>query len=92
MIMSEIEGMAFARSLLDTKTSINILPKTVFDRHHIGELHPFFVELCLEAGSVRKHHGIVENVIVRIEDCSFSVDFLVVDMKWPRSVVKPRSS
>ena len=32
-------------------------------------------------GSVRKPHGIVEDVIVRIEGCYFLVDFLVVDLK-----------
>ena len=64
MITSEIGGMTFTRSLLDTGASINILPKTVFDRHHIGELQPFLIELCLVDGSVRKPHGIVEDVIV----------------------------
>ena len=37
MITSEIEGMTFTRSLLDTRASINILPKAVYDRHHVGE-------------------------------------------------------
>ena len=81
MITSDIGGMTFTRSLLDTGASINILPKAVFDRHHIGELQPFLIELCLADGSVRKPHGIVEDVIVRIEGCYFPVDFLVVDMK-----------
>ena len=81
MITSEIGGMTFTRSLLDTRASINILPKAVFDCHHVGELQPFLIELCLADGSVRKPHGIVEDVIVRIEGCYFLVDFLVVDMK-----------
>ena len=81
MIMSEIGGMSFTRSLLDTGASISILPKVVFDRHHVGELQPFLVELCLADGSVRKPHGLVEDVIVRIEDCYFPVDFPVVDLK-----------
>ena len=37
MITSEIGGMSFTRSLLDTGASINILPKAVFDRHHVEE-------------------------------------------------------
>ena len=86
MITSEIGGMAFTRSLLDTGASINILPKAVFDRHHVGELQPFLVELCLTDGSVRKPHGLVEDVIVRIEDCYFSVDFLVIDMKMTKEL------
>ena len=68
MIMSEIRGMTFTRSLLDTRASINILPKVVFDRHHVGELQPFFVELCLADGSVRKSHGVIEDVIIRKKD------------------------
>ena len=86
MITSEIGGMSFTRSLLDTGASINILPKAVFDRHHVGELQPFLVELCLADGSVRKPHGLVDDVIVRIEDCYFPVDFLVVDMKMTKEL------
>ena len=81
MITSEIGGMTFTRSLLDTGASINIFPKAVYDRHHVGELQHFLIELCLADGSVRNPHGIVEDVIVRIEGCYFLVDFLVVDMK-----------
>ena len=73
--------MTFTRSLLDTGASINILPKAVFDHHHVRELQPFLTELCLADGSVRKPHGIVEDMIVRVEGCYFSVDFLVVHMK-----------
>ena len=86
MITSEIGGMSFTRFLLDTGASINILPKAVFDRHHVGELQPFLVELCLADGSVKKPHGLVEDVIVRIEDCYFPVDFLVVDMKMTKEL------
>ena len=86
MITSEIGGMSFTRSLLDTGASINILPKAIFDRHHAGELQPFLVELCLADGSVRKPHGLVEDVIVTTEDCYFPVDFLVVDMKMTKEL------
>ena len=86
MITSEIGGMSFTRSLQDTGASINILPKVVFDHYHVGELQPFLVELCLADGSVRKPHGLVEDVIVKIEDFYFPVDFLVVDMKMTKEL------
>ena len=86
MITSEIGGMTFTRSLLDTGASINILPKAVYDRYHVGELQSFLIELCLADGSVTKPHGIVEDVIVRIEGCYFPVDFLVVDMKITKEI------
>ena len=81
MIMGGIGGMTFTRSMLDTRASINILPKAVFDRHHVGELQHFLIELYLADGLVRKPHGIVEDMIVRIEDCYFLVEFLIVYMK-----------
>ena len=81
MITSEIGGMNFIISLLDTGASINILPKALFNRHHVGELQPFLMELCLADGSLRKPHGIVQDVIFRIKGCYFLVEFLVVDMK-----------
>ena len=37
-ITSKIRRMSFTRSLLDTGARINILPKSVFGRHHVGEL------------------------------------------------------
>ena len=46
IITSEIGGMNFTRSLLDTGASINFLPKAVYDSHHVGELQPFRIELC----------------------------------------------
>ena len=86
MITSEIGEMSFTRSLLDIEASINILPKAIFNCHHVGELQPFLVELCLADGSVRKSHGLVEDVIVRIEDCYFLVNFLVIDMKMTKEL------
>ena len=88
MMTSEIGGMSFTRSLIDSGSSINILPKAVFDQHHVGELQPFLVELCLADGSVRISHGLVEDIIMRIEDYNFPVDFLVVDMKMTKELIQ----
>ena len=40
----------------------------------------------LSDGLVRRPHGLVEDVIVKIEDCYFPVDFLVVDMKMTKEL------
>ena len=66
--------------------STNILPKSVFDCHHVEKLQSFLVELCLADGSIRKPHGIVEDVIIKIEDCYFPVDFIVVNMKTTKEL------
>ena len=81
MISCEIGGRTFTRSLLDTGASVNILPKGVYDVCPLGELQPLFIELSLADGSVRRPHGVVEDVIVKVENCYFLVDFIIVDMK-----------
>ena len=81
MISCEIGGRTFTRSLLDTGASVNILPKGVYDVCPLGELQPLFIELSLADGSVRRPHGVVEDVIVKVENSYFPVDFIIVDMK-----------
>ena len=81
MISCEIGGRTFTRSLLDTGASVNILPKGVYDICPLGELQLLFIELSLADGSVRRPHGVVEDVIVKVENCYFPVDFIIVDMK-----------
>ena len=81
MISCEIEGRTFTQPLLDTRDSVNILPKGVYDICPLGELQPLFIELSLADGSVRQPYDIVEDVIVKVENCYFPVDFVIVDIK-----------
>ena len=81
MISCEIGGMTFTRSLLYRRASVNILPKGVYDTCLLGELQPLFIELNLADGFVRRPQSIVEDVIVKVENCYFLVDFIIVDMK-----------
>ena len=81
MISCEIGGKTFTRSLLDNGASVNILPKGVYDICPLGELQPLFIEFSLADGSVRRPHGVVEDVIIKVENCYFPVDFIILDMK-----------
>ena len=81
MISCEIGGRTFTQSLLDTRASVNILPKGVYDICPLGELQPLFIELSLADGSVRRRHDVVEDVIVKVENYYFPVDFIIMDMK-----------
>ena len=81
MISCEIGCRTFTQSLLDTGANITILLKGVYDTCPLGEFQPLFIELSLADGSVRRPHHIVEDVIVKVENCYFPVDFIIVDMK-----------
>ena len=81
MISCEIGGRTFTRSLLDTGATINILPKGLYDICPLGGLQPLFIELSLADGSVKRPHGVVEDVIVKVENSYFPIHFIIVDMK-----------
>ena len=81
MISCEIGGRTFTRSLLNLGASVNILLKGVYDICPLGELQPLFIKLSLADRSVRRSHGVVEDVIVKVENCYFLVNFIIVDMK-----------
>ena len=85
MISCEIGGKTFTLSLLDMGASVNILPKGVYDIFPLGELQPLFIKLSLVDGSVRRPNSVIEDVIVKVENCYFSVDFIIVDMKPRRT-------
>ena len=65
MISCEIGGRTFTRSLLDTRASVNILLKGVYDICTLGELQPSFIELSLADESMRRPNSVVKDVIVR---------------------------
>ena len=81
MISCEIGGRTFTRSLLNMGASVSILPKGVYDICPLGELQPLFIKLSLADGSVKRPHGVVEDVIVKFKNCYFPVDFIIMDMK-----------
>ena len=87
MISCEIGGRTFTRSLLNMGASVNILSKGVYDICPLGELQPLFIELSLADGSMRRPHGIVEDVIVKVENCYFLVEFIIVDIKSTKDFI-----
>ena len=84
MISCEIGSRKFTLSLLDIGATVNILPKGVYDICPLGQLQPLFIELSLADEFVRRRHGVVEDVIVKVENYYFPVDFIIVDMKCTR--------
>ena len=44
MITKEIGGMMYAKPLFDSKSNVNILPRTVFDYDGVGKFKSFFEE------------------------------------------------
>jgi hypothetical protein len=67
------------RALLDLGASINLLPFTVYQQMGFGDLKPTSITLQLADGSVRTPKGMVEDVLIKIENFYYLVDFVILD-------------
>ena len=81
LISYVIGGITFDRALLDFGASVNLLPTSVYEKFGIGELKPTSVILQLADRSIKTPCGLIEDVIVKINTCYFSIDFLILNME-----------
>ena len=58
---------------------MNLLPFSVFEQLGIGEIKPTRITLQLADRSLRGPKGIVEDVLVQVEQFVYPVDFIVLD-------------
>uniref|UniRef100_A0A2N9FRP3 Integrase catalytic domain-containing protein n=1 Tax=Fagus sylvatica TaxID=28930 RepID=A0A2N9FRP3_FAGSY len=67
------------RALLDLGASINLLPFTVYQQMRLGDLKPTSMTLQLVDHSVWTPKGMVEDVLIKIENFYYPVDFIILD-------------
>ena len=67
--------------MLDSGASVNLIPKALYDKYKFVELQPINVEVQLADGSTKKANGELINVMVRVEKCVFSADFIVAEIE-----------
>ena len=78
-ISCQIGGSPFDRSLLDLGASVNLLPYAVYKELRLGELKPTRITLQLADQSVKVPQGILEDLVVNIDQFSYLVDFVVLE-------------
>uniref|UniRef100_A0A2N9IV22 Retrotransposon gag domain-containing protein n=1 Tax=Fagus sylvatica TaxID=28930 RepID=A0A2N9IV22_FAGSY len=69
------------RALLDLGANVNLLPFSVYLQLGLGELKPISVTLQLADRFVRKPRGVVEDVLVKVENFYYPVDFIILDIE-----------
>jgi hypothetical protein len=69
------------RALLDLGASVNLLPFSVYLQLGLGELKPTSITLQLADHSVRKPRGVVEDVLVKVENFYYLIDFIILDIE-----------
>ncbi|XP_043693166.1 uncharacterized protein LOC122643623 [Telopea speciosissima] len=63
--------------------SVNILPSSVYHHFGFGELKPTEIILQLADYSIKVHRGFIEDVLVKVDELYFPVDFLILNMESP---------
>jgi len=67
--------------LLDLGASVSLLPYFVYKQLGLGESQPTKLTLLLADRSVKVSKGIVEDVILKIDEFYLPADFVVLDTK-----------
>ena len=78
-ISVNIEGTCIDKALLDLGANVNLLPYTMYKQLGLGELKPTNITLSLADRSVKIPKGIVEDVLVKVDNFYYPMDFVVLD-------------
>ena len=78
-ISVNIGGTCIDKAPLDLRASVNLLPYSMYKQLGLGELKPTTITLSLADRSVKIPKGIVEDVLVKVDNLYYLVDFVVLD-------------
>jgi hypothetical protein len=80
MISYSIFDQSYTRALCDLGSSINIMPKVIFEQLQYPTLSQTRMFVQLGDSTVRHSEWIVENIYVQIQNCFVLADFVVLYM------------
>jgi hypothetical protein len=79
LIPIQVGELKIERALLDLGACVSILPGSLFDQYDFGPLHEINTTVVLADQTLTHPRGMVNDVLVKVEDFYYPVDFLVVD-------------
>ncbi|XP_071727619.1 uncharacterized protein [Rutidosis leptorrhynchoides] len=89
LISVTVGNVNVKKALLDFGASINILPSSFVDWYELGTLKRTDIIIQLTDRSMRTPRGMLENVIVKVEDFYYPVDFIVMDTETTFRDIQP---
>ena len=81
-----IGNAIFERALCDLGASINLMPLSIFKRLGLGEARPTTVTLQLADMSLKHPRGVIEDVLVKVDEFIFPAYFIVLDMEEDKEI------
>ncbi|KAI5341528.1 hypothetical protein L3X38_009403 [Prunus dulcis] len=79
-ISCTIGNSNFKSALIDLGASINLMPFSVFQRLGQGDLKPTSIILQLADRSITYPRGVIEDLIIKVDNLYLPADFVVLDM------------
>ncbi|GJW33393.1 reverse transcriptase domain-containing protein [Tanacetum coccineum] len=76
-----LQNLEVYNSLANSGASINLMPRSIYEKLGIGPLKPTRMTLELANRSVTFLMGIAEDVIIKVEKFNFLADFVIVDFE-----------
>ncbi|RDX60377.1 hypothetical protein CR513_61485, partial [Mucuna pruriens] len=67
--------------MLDLGASINVMPTSIYKALNFGDLEPTGMTIRLASRSVVQPLGILEDVLVQVNELIFPIDFYMLDME-----------
>nr|GFB97286.1 hypothetical protein [Tanacetum cinerariifolium] len=83
LISVVVGNIAIRKALLDLGASINILPASLVDEYGLGTLRKTDTIISFADRYTKIPRGILEDVIVKVDDFYYPVDFFVMDTESP---------
>ncbi|XP_012441977.2 uncharacterized protein LOC105766989 [Gossypium raimondii] len=80
LIPCKIEDLKLDRAMLDLGASINVMPRSIYDRVQLGLLKETGLIIQLADRSNAYPDGVLEDVLVQVNELVFPADFYVLDM------------
>nr|XP_025631759.1 uncharacterized protein LOC112726547 [Arachis hypogaea] len=75
-----IGTITFEKALCDLGSSINLIPLSVMKKLGIQEIYFTRISLKMADKSLKRAYGLVENVLVKVEDLYLPADFVILDI------------
>ncbi|RDX67425.1 hypothetical protein CR513_53698, partial [Mucuna pruriens] len=76
-----IGDCTFADAMLDLEALINVMPTSIYKSLNFGDLEPTGMTIQLANRSVVQPLGVLEDVLVQVNELIFPADFYVLDME-----------
>ena len=74
------------KALCDSRATNNLMPLSIMKRLSLGELTPTTMTLQMVDRSLAQLEGILEDVLIKVENFIFPVDFVVIDIEEDKQV------